>query len=203
MVRPRPVAILHLLKSLNNSSIVTPPSFLRHVLDTFQKHTLNAVQAAAQLDLSVSRFYALATDYNTARAPQSQPLWTPAASGGGHAATGPLAVTNPLIRRLACSPPCPHSFAASEALRRHAFKLDRAQVHRWAFANQLAAAGRGHGAGNGLIGQWHGRLAQCLYRRPGSGVHSMRLSCAHSEPGGDQQGQQFCGQWPVRKSMFL
>src|ERR1019366_2422415 len=32
------------------------------------------------------------------------------------------------------------SFAASEALRLHPFKLDRAQVRRWAIANQLAHA---------------------------------------------------------------
>jgi hypothetical protein len=45
-----------------------------------------------------------------------------------------------LKKRLACSPPCPYSFAASEALRLHAFKLDRAQVRRWALANKLAHA---------------------------------------------------------------
>ena len=41
---------------------------------------------------------------------------------------------------LACSPPCPSSFAASEALRLHAFKLDRAPVRRGALANHLAHA---------------------------------------------------------------
>jgi hypothetical protein len=45
-----------------------------------------------------------------------------------------------LVKRLACSPPCPYSFAASEALRLHAYKLDRAQVRRWALANKLAHA---------------------------------------------------------------
>ena len=116
------------------------PSFIRYVLDTFRNNTLRAVQAAAQLDLSGSRFYALATAYNTARARQSQPLWTPSASGGEHAATGPLAVTDLRSKRLACSPPCPYSFAASEALRLHACKLARAQVRRWARAHLLAQA---------------------------------------------------------------
>jgi hypothetical protein len=41
---------------------------------------------------------------------------------------------------LGCSPPCPYSFAASEALRLQAFKLDRAQVRRWAIENNLAHA---------------------------------------------------------------
>jgi hypothetical protein len=45
-----------------------------------------------------------------------------------------------LKKRLACSPPCPYSFAASEALRLHDFKLDRAQVRHWALANHLAHA---------------------------------------------------------------
>jgi len=116
------------------------PSFIRYVLDTFRKNTLSAVQAAAQLDLSLSRFYALATAYNTARARKPQPLWTPGASGGDHAPAWPQPVTDLLKKRLACSPPCPYSFAASEALRLHAFKLDRAQVRRWALANKLAHA---------------------------------------------------------------
>jgi len=41
---------------------------------------------------------------------------------------------------LNCSPPCPYSFVASEALRLHHFKLDRAQVRRWALQNHLAHA---------------------------------------------------------------
>jgi hypothetical protein len=40
-----------------------------------------------------------------------------------------------LRKRLSCTPPCPYSFVASEALRLHDFKLDRAQVRapvrRW------------------------------------------------------------------------
>jgi hypothetical protein len=43
-----------------------------------------------------------------------------------------------LHKRLACTPPCSYTFAASEALRLHAFKLDRAQVRRWALQNNLA-----------------------------------------------------------------
>lgn len=45
-----------------------------------------------------------------------------------------------LKKRLACSPPCPYSFVASEALRLHACKLDRALVRRWALAIPLAHA---------------------------------------------------------------
>jgi len=101
---------------------------------------VTATQATHQLGLSRSRLYALATAYNTARARQQPPLWTPSASGGDHAAAWPQPVVELLIKRLACSPPCPYSFAASEALRLHAFKLDRAQVRRWALENKLAHA---------------------------------------------------------------
>jgi hypothetical protein len=114
------------------------PSFIRHVLDAFRQHTLNAGQAAAQLGLSPSRLYALSTAYNTARVRKSQRLWVPGASGGDHATAWPQPVLDLLQKRLGCSPPCPYSFAASEALRLHAFKLDRAQVRRWAIENGLA-----------------------------------------------------------------
>ena len=116
------------------------PSFIRHVLERFRQYTLDAAQAGAQLGLSRSRLYALAAAYNTARARKQKPLWTPGASGGDHAASWPQPVVELLTKRLACSPPCPYSFAASEALRLHHFKLDRAQVRRWALENHLAHA---------------------------------------------------------------
>jgi len=114
------------------------PSFIRHVLEAFRQHTLPATAAARHLGLSRSRLYTLATVYNAACAQQPQTLWTPGASGGNHASAWPPPVLELLKKRLACSPPCPYSFAASEALRLHAFKLDRAQVRRWAIAHQLA-----------------------------------------------------------------
>ena len=116
------------------------PSFIRHVLERFRQRTLDAAQATSQLGLSRSRLYALATAYNTARARKSPSLWTPATSGGDHAAAWPQPVVDLLKKRLACVPPCPYSFAASEAFRLHSFKLDRAQVRRWAIENNLAHA---------------------------------------------------------------
>ena len=116
------------------------PAFIRHVLEAFWQRTLTTAQAAEQLGLSRSRLYALATAYNTTRAKKSQRLWTPGASGGNHAKPWPQPVLALLRKRLACSPPCPYSFAASEALRLHDFKLDRAQVRRWALENKLAHA---------------------------------------------------------------
>jgi hypothetical protein len=114
------------------------PSFIRHVLDAFRQRTLSATEAAEQLGMSPSRLYALATDYLHARAQKRGSHWIPGRSGGDHASPWPQPVVELLRKRLGCSPPCPYSFAASEALRLHAFKLDRAQVRRWALENQLA-----------------------------------------------------------------
>jgi hypothetical protein len=108
------------------------------VLSCFWQHSLTATEAATQLGLSLSRFYALSTDYLQARAGKKEDLWSPGLSGGDHAAVWPQAVTDLLRKRLSCSPPCPYSFAASEALRLHSFQLDRAQVRHWAIQNGLA-----------------------------------------------------------------
>jgi hypothetical protein len=115
-------------------------SFIRDVLDNFRQHTLTATQAAEQLGLSRSRLYALTTAFLRARSPQRGSLWRPGLSGGDHATPWPQPVLDLLQKRLACRPPCSYSFTASEALRLHAFKLDRAQVRRWAIANHLAHA---------------------------------------------------------------
>jgi len=116
------------------------PSFIRHVLDAFQQRALNAAEAAEKLGFSRSRLYALSTDYLRARAQKQAAHWTPGSSGGDHSTPWPQPVLDLLRKRLGCSPPCPYSFAASEALRLHAFKLDRAQVRRWAIENHLAHA---------------------------------------------------------------
>jgi hypothetical protein len=116
------------------------PSFIRHVLEAFRRHTLTAVEAAEQLGLSPSRLYALLANYLRACAENKQDVWMPKASGGDHAAAWPEPVIHLLKKRLQCVPPCPYSFAASEALRLHSFKLDRAQVRRWAIENNLAHA---------------------------------------------------------------
>ena len=116
------------------------PAFIRHVLDAFRQHTLTATEAAQQLALSRSRFYALSTVYLLARSKKQEHLWLPGASGGDHYKPWPQPVLDLLKKRLSCKPPCPYSFAASEALRLHAFKLDRAQVRHWAIVNGLAHA---------------------------------------------------------------
>jgi hypothetical protein len=101
---------------------------------------LTAVVAAEQLGLSPSRLYALYADYLKACAKGQQDGWSPKASGGDHAAAWPEPAITLLKKRLQCVPPCSYSFAASEVLRLYSFKLDRAQVRRWAMENNLAHA---------------------------------------------------------------
>ena len=101
-------------------------------------HSVTAAAAAEKLGLSRSRFYSLSTGYLRAYAQKQSGLWVPGTSGGDHTTAWPEPVTELLKKRLDCSPPCPYSFAASEALRLHSFKLDRAQVRRWAIQNDHA-----------------------------------------------------------------
>jgi hypothetical protein len=96
---------------------------------------LSAAEAAGQLGLSRSRLYVLFSSYLDAAAHQKGSAWTPGNSGGDHSQAWPQPVVDLLIKRLDCSPPCPYSFVASEALRLHNFKLDRAQVRHWALQN--------------------------------------------------------------------
>ena len=96
---------------------------------------MTAAQAAEQLGISRSRLYVLFSRYLDACAHKQGNVWTPGNSGGDHAAAWPQPVVDLLIKRLDCSPPCPYSFVASEALRLHDFKLDRAQVRHWALQN--------------------------------------------------------------------
>jgi hypothetical protein len=116
------------------------PSFIRDVLEAFNHGTLKVAQAAEQLGLSRSGLYLLSTAYLRARAQPTGLPWVPGGSGGDHATPWPQPVLDLLHKRLNCSPPCPYSFAASEALRLHHFKLDWAQVRRWALENNLAHA---------------------------------------------------------------
>lgn len=113
----------------------------RHVLEQFRTQQLAAAPAATALELSCRRLYELYHDYLKAYARRQHATWTPGVSGGAHAPPWPAAVLALLHKRLGSKPPASYSFAASEALRLCAFKLDRAQVRRWALANAAAHAG--------------------------------------------------------------
>ncbi len=111
---------------------------MRHVLTQFRRQELSLCDALDQLHLAKSRFYELYSDYLRAAAQQKDSLWTARLSGGDHAQPWPAEVIALLRKRLSSRPPSSYSFAASEVLRLCDFKLDRAQVRRWAIENDLA-----------------------------------------------------------------
>lgn len=114
---------------------------IRHLLAEFRAGHLTAQAAAVELQLSRSRFYELYSDY-LAAGPMRNQTWLPASSGGDHAPDWPAEVKALLRTRLSSQPPSSYSFAASEVLRLCQFKLDRAQVRRWAIKNHLAHAAK-------------------------------------------------------------
>lgn len=99
---------------------------------------VSAQAAAEALELSRNRLYQLLSDYLAAYGPGTHEVWVPGVSGGDHTPAWPPAVPALLRKRLGSVPPASYSFAASEALRVCGYRLDRAQVRRWAMANDLA-----------------------------------------------------------------
>ena len=97
-----------------------------------------ASEAASELSLSRSRFYEIYAAYLRACAQSTQRHWQPGSSGGNRFPQWPAPVLALLRKLLSAIPPASYSFAASEVHRRHALKLDRATVRRWALAQELA-----------------------------------------------------------------
>jgi len=121
----RPAAMLRVLKSINNSNHRHAPSFIRHILDAFRQHTLSAGQARrATRHLAQAAFTRCPPAY-TPRGPPATRSGRPALPVAIMPPVWPQPVLDLLQKRLACSPPCPYSFAASEALRLHAFNSTR------------------------------------------------------------------------------
>ena len=108
------------------------------MLAAFRAEELKAAAAAEKLGLSRSRFYELYGDYLRACAHHQESMWTPSTSGGDHVPGWPPEVEALLEKRLSSKPPASYSFAASEALRQCHFRVDRAQVRRWAINHNLA-----------------------------------------------------------------
>ena len=113
---------------------------MRHLLQQFRTGAVSAAVAAAELEISVRRFYGLWQSYLQAVAQRRAARWQPGASGGNHRPAWPPAVTALIRKLLASRPPCPYSFVASEVHRRWNHQLDRASVRRWALAQGLAPA---------------------------------------------------------------
>jgi hypothetical protein len=104
----------------------------------FRAGELKVKAALQRLGLARTRFYEVYGDYLRACGQRQQSTWTPGVSGGDHAADWPVEVDALLHKRLGSKPPASYSFAASEVLRKCQFKVDRAQVRRWAAQHNLA-----------------------------------------------------------------
>ena len=114
------------------------------MLAGFRAGQFKAQAATQKLGLSRSRFYELYSDYLKACAPRQESTWIPRVSGGDHAPHWPPEVDALLRKRLGSQPSASYSFAASEVLRLCQFKIDRAQVRRWALAHDLAHPSPNH-----------------------------------------------------------
>lgn len=112
--------------------------FIRDVFARFRGGLIDARQATDELELSRSRFYVLYSGYLRACAKRSQQCWVPGRSGGDHRQAWPTAVIALLRKLLGSRPPVSYSFAASEILRRHDLRLDRASIRRFALRENLA-----------------------------------------------------------------
>ena len=108
------------------------------MLAAFRAEEIKVHSAVERLGLSRARFYKLYANYLGACAHPQERLWTPSVSGGDHATAWPTEVHALLRKRLSSQPPASYSFAASEVLRLSQYKIDRAQVRRWAMENNLA-----------------------------------------------------------------
>jgi hypothetical protein len=108
------------------------------VLAGFRAGEIKAKAAAKKLGLSRSRFYELYSNYLKACAHHQQSQWAAKVSGGDHVADWAPEIQALLRKRLSSKPPASYSFAASEVLRQCQFKVDRAQVRRWAIEHDLA-----------------------------------------------------------------
>ena len=113
-------------------------SLIRHLFAQARGGHRAPAAVAAELGISVSRFYQLRTGYLRACAQGQAQSWSPGLSGGDHHPAWPDAVTALLTKLLSSKPPSSYSAAASELHRRLNFKTDRASIRRWAIGQQLA-----------------------------------------------------------------
>jgi hypothetical protein len=107
-----------------------PAPFVRHLFAQARSGLL--VPAAVALELSLSRFYQLRTDYLRACAQGRADTGSPGFSGGDHHPDWSAEATALATKLLSSKPPSSYSAVASELHRRLSFKTNRASVRRWA-----------------------------------------------------------------------
>ncbi len=114
-----------------------------HVRDTVAQFAEGGISlSAAMQDLGIgkTRLYGLRTSFLAAKAQGLGADWVPGASGGDHMPRWPEEVCNFLREVLSKDSNADrfsYAFAAAEAGRRFGFRLDRAQVRKWALAQGI------------------------------------------------------------------
>ncbi len=111
---------------------------VRYLVAGMRNGEWDAQAVAAELEVSARRVRQLYGEYLLACAQGAGEQWAPGCSGGNRAQDIPEAVQVLWTRMFKAKPPAPYGFAASEALRRHNFLVDRATVRRWAIGQSLA-----------------------------------------------------------------
>ena len=104
----------------------------------FREGKISAQTGADELGITERRFRQLHAAYLQACALGREEEWRPGTSGGNRKKGIPQEVEELWRRMLGAEEPAPYGFAASEALRRFGFEVDRATVRRWALNNGLA-----------------------------------------------------------------
>lgn len=114
-----------------------------HVRDTvaqFAEGGISLSSAMQDLGIGKTRLYGLRTSFLAAKAQGRGADWVPGASGGDHMPRWPEEVRNFLREVLSKDSNADrfsYAFAAAEAGRRFGFRLDRAQVRKWALAQGI------------------------------------------------------------------
>ena len=103
----------------------------------FRDRQVTAVEAAGELEISPRRFRQLYHGYLQAVGERRESEWIPGHSGGNRQSRIPEVVTKLWQKLFGAIPPSSYSFAASEALRRFNFLVDRATVRRWALSHDM------------------------------------------------------------------
>jgi hypothetical protein len=116
--------------------------YVRHLLAGMREGSHGPEVVAVELDVSPRRVRQLYAGYLQACADKIVAEWEPGRSGGHRSKGIPEAVEALWRKMLKATPPAPYAFAASEALRRHDFAVDRATVRRWAIDNNLTHQSR-------------------------------------------------------------
>jgi hypothetical protein len=111
--------------------------YIRHFMVRYRNQDISAAEAASELQISARRFRQLYASYLQAAATGQEASWSPGVSGGHRRRQVPDEVAKLWRRLLKAKPPATYSFAASEALRRFQYAVDRATVRRWAQINDL------------------------------------------------------------------